>query len=191
MENIIKVLFLASDPSDASRLHLGRELKVIREKLDHNKLFDIKDNPATTPKDLMDQITNYQPQIVHFSGHGSADGELCFEDELGKSKTISPEALASFFSIAKDYVKCVVVNTCFSEKQAKAISQHIPVVVGTKKEISDDAAINFSSGFYTALNPDLSTENFNKAFGLGLVAIQFDETWKNILPLLLSSVQLN
>jgi tetratricopeptide (TPR) repeat protein len=173
MENL-RVLFLTSDPSDVSRLHLGKELQSVRDKLSDNTNFEIKDHLATKPSDVMNEITNYKPQIVHFSGHGSSSGELCFEDEAGKAKTIPPEALASLFNLVTDYVKCVVINTCYAETQAKAIAQYIPVVVGTKKEISDEAAINFSSGFYTALNPDLSTESLKKAYSLGCIAIQFD-----------------
>lgn len=170
----LKVLFLASDPSNKSRLHLGKELQKIRGKLEGNANFEIKDHLATKPNDVMNEIMNYQPHIVHFSGHGSSEGELCFEDEKGLAKTIPPEALASLFRIASEYVKCVVVNTCYAERQAKAIAQFIPVVVGTKTEISDEAATNFSTGFYTALDPDLSTESLKKAFNLGLISIQFD-----------------
>ncbi len=182
----LKVLFLTSDPSNASRLHLGRELQSVRDKLEGNSHFEIKDHLATKPNDVMNEIMNFKPQIVHFSGHGSEEGELCFEDESGKIKTIPPEALASLFSLVTDYVKCVVINTCFAEKQAKGIARYIPVVIGTKKEISDGAAINFSTGFYTALNPDLSTESLNKAYKLGCIAIQFDGNLKeHLTPLII------
>ena len=78
------------------------------------------------------------------------------------------------FRLATDHVKCVIVNTCYAEKQAKAIAEYVPVVIGTKKEISDAAAFNFSTGFYTALEPDLSQNSLHKAFNLGCIAIQFD-----------------
>lgn len=172
----LKVLFFASDPSNESRLHLGRELQSIREKLKDNKDFEILDHLATTPNDVMDEIMTLKPQIVHFSGHGSAEGELKFEDEKGNAKSVSPEALATLFSLSKDFVKCVIVNTCYAERQANAIAQYIPIVIGTRSEISDHAAISFASGFYTALTPDLSIESMEKAFTLGKVAIQFSET---------------
>lgn len=181
MDNLIekqklKVLFFASDPSNESRLQLGRELQSIREKLKDNKDFEIKDHLATTPNDVMDEIMTLKPQIVHFSGHGSNEGELKFEDETGNAKPVSPEALATLFSLAKDFVKCVIVNTCYAEKQANAIAQYIPIVIGTRSEISDQAAVSFASGFYTALAPELSIESMEKAFTLGKVAIQFSET---------------
>lgn len=182
----LRILFLASDPDNLTRLHLGKELQAVRNKLAGNINFEIKDNQATKPNDVMNEIMNYKPHIVHFSGHGQNSGELCFEDENGNSKVIPPEALASLFSLATDYVKCVIVNTCYAEKQAKSIAQFIPVVIGTKKEISDDAAINFSTGFYTALSPDLSQNSLIKAFELGKIAIQFDGNPEEVLtPVLL------
>lgn len=182
----LRILFLASDPSNASRLHLGKELQAVRNKLAGNPHFEIKDHQATKPNDVMNEIMNYKPHIVHFSGHGYDTGELCFEDEQGKAKAIPPEALASLFRLATDHVKCVIVNTCYAEKQAKAIAEYVPVVIGTKKEMSDESAVNFSTGFYTALEPDLSQNSLHKAFNLGCIAIQFDgNLQEHLTPILI------
>jgi len=170
----LRILFLASDPSNAARLHLGKELQEVRNKLSGNQNFEIKDHQAVKPDDVLQTIMSYKPHIVHFSGHGKDTGEICFEDELGKAKSIPPEALASLFSLVTENVKCVIVNTCYSEKQARSIAQYVPVVIGTKSEISDNAAIKFSTGFYTSLEPDLTQSSLDKAFKLGCVAIQFD-----------------
>ncbi len=180
MENIsqekerLRILFLASDPTNASKLHLGKELQEVRNRLADNRYFEIKDHWAVKPDDVIQTIVEYKPHIVHFSGHGEETGELCFEDEQGKVKPIAPDALANLFELVKENVKCVVVNTCYSERQAKAISQYVPVVIGTMKEISDSAAIKFSTGFYTALDPDLSPQSLDKAFKQGQIAIQFE-----------------
>ena len=182
----LRILFLVADPSNAARLHLGKELQEVRDKLEKNPYFEITDKQAVKPDDVLQTIMTYKPNIVHFSGHGQDTGELCFEDEQGKSKPIPPEALASLFSLVTDYVKCVIVNTCYAEKQARAIAQHVPVVIGTKKEISDSAAIKFSTGFYTSLDPDLSQISLNKAFQLGRIAIQFDgNLQEHLIPILI------
>lgn len=182
----LRILFLASDPGDEARLQLGAELQAVRNKLTGNPYFEIKDHLAVKPDDVLQTITSYKPHIVHFSGHGKSTGELCFQDESGKSKTIPPEALASLFSLVLDYVKCVIVNTCYSEQQASAIAQFIPVVIGTKKDISDSAAIKFSMGFYTSLEPDLSQNSLKKAFERGKIAIQFDgNLQEHLIPILI------
>jgi tetratricopeptide (TPR) repeat protein len=191
MENIslekqtIRILFLASEPSNAGKLRLGAELQEVRNRLSTNSSFEIKDRQAVKPDDVLQTILNYKPHIVHFSGHGQNTGEICFEDEKGDSKTIPPDALASLFKLVNDYVKCVLVNTCFSEKQAKAISQYVPIVIGTRKEISDSAAIKFSTGFYTALDPDLSQKSLVKAFDSGCIAIRFENLPENLTPIMI------
>ncbi|GEM_PF-5898633 len=48
-------------------------------------------------------------------------------------------------------VECVLPNACYSEVQAKAISQHVNYVIGMNKTIGDKAAIAFSVAFYDAL----------------------------------------
>lgn len=177
----LRVLFLASDPSNAAKLHLGKELQEVRNKLSTNPNFKIMDQQAVRPDDVLQTIMTFKPHIVHFSGHGTETGELCFEDELGKIKSIPPDALASLFSLVTEYVKCVIVNTCYSEHQARSIAQYVPVVIGTKSEISDNAAIKFSTGFYTSLEPDLTQSSLDKAFRLGCIAIQFDGNLKEHL----------
>ena len=103
-------------------------------------------------------LLDVEPQIVHFSGHGTSEGELCFEDKSGRTRPISPRALASLFAQFSDIVKCVVLNACYSEKQAKAIAEHIDYVIGMSQAIGDKAAIAFAVGMYQALGAGRSFE---------------------------------
>ncbi|NJK85396.1 MAG: hypothetical protein HC906_04930 [Bacteroidales bacterium] len=78
MENIIekqklKILFFSSDPSDESRLHLGKELQSIRNRVKDNKDFEMKDHLATKYNDVTNEIYNITPDRP-FSGHGTAEG---------------------------------------------------------------------------------------------------------------------
>jgi hypothetical protein len=70
---------------------------------------------------LITAILDIEPHVVHFSGHGSSTGELCFEDILGKSKPIQAEALANLFKLMEEQVTCVILNACYSEKQVQNI----------------------------------------------------------------------
>jgi CHAT domain len=76
---------------------------------------------------------------------------LVFEDDQGRAKLVSGEALAGLFQLFQNDVKCVVLNACYSEVQANAIHQHIDCVVGMNKAIGDQAAIEFATEFYKAL----------------------------------------
>jgi hypothetical protein len=92
-----------------------------------------------------------RPHIVHFAGHGQGKHGLVFEDEAGLPKLISGEALAELFRLFADRLRCVLLNGCYAEHQARPIAQHIHRVIGTSGKLSDDAATVFSAGFYDAL----------------------------------------
>ncbi|NJN58382.1 MAG: CHAT domain-containing protein [Leptolyngbyaceae cyanobacterium SL_5_9] len=167
----IKVLFLAADPSDRARLRLGQELRDIREKLQlarRREKFFLESRGSVRSEDITQAIFDVEPQIVHFSGHGENTGELCFEDVLGSTQSVRPNALASLFELVPE-VNCVILNTCYSEAQAKAIAKHIPCVIGMSRDIGDKAAIAFAVGFYKALGAGQSFEN---AYKFACVEIQ-------------------
>src|SRR5690349_24674779 len=91
----VRILFLASEPTNSGRLRLGEELQAVRNRLESNAAFEIKDYQAAKPENVLQAILSYKPNIVHFSGHGTESGEICFEDEDTNSKPIPPAALAN------------------------------------------------------------------------------------------------
>ena len=182
--NKIKILFLAADPSDSARLRLGQELRDIRERLQLSKLRDrflLESRESVRPRDITQAIFDVEPQIVHFSGHGLSTGELCFEDILGKTQSVQPEALANLFELVAEQVSCVILNACYSESQAKAIAEHVPFVVGMNKAIGDRAAITFATGFYKALGAGRS---FEEAYKFARVEIQLEGIPEDLTPIL-------
>jgi len=56
-------------------------------------------------------------------------------------------------------IKAVILNACYSEEQARAISEVGVSVIGTSSAIKDNAAIKFSSGFYYAYGKGESIED--------------------------------
>ena len=180
----IKILFLASDPTDATRLRLGQELREIREKLQLSKRRDsfvLESRESVRPGDITQAIFDVEPQIIHFSGHGLQTGELCFEDVLGKVQVVKPEALATLFKLVADRVSCVILNACHSETQANAIAEHIPFVIGMSQSIGDKAAITFALGFYKALGAERS---FIKAYKFACAEIQLYGIQEYLTPII-------
>ncbi len=183
------ILFLASDPTDAARLRLGEELREIQEKLQLAKLrdrFELQQRMSVRPADISQALLDTQPQVVHFSGHGAASGELCFENVIGEAYTVGPEALAALFEQFADEVNCVVLNACFSVVQAKAIAKHINYVIGMNRAIGDQAAIAFAIGFYQALGAGRTVE---EAYKLGCVQIRLQGIPEHLTPVLLKKGQ--
>jgi hypothetical protein len=171
MDKEIKILFLAANPFDTTRLRLDEEIRSIEQSLrlsEYSRKFDIKQHWAVRVSDIQALLMRYQPDIVHFSGHGSTKGEIILEDKFGNGHLVSPRSLSKLFSILKDNVKCVLLNACFSLDQASAISDHIEYVIGMSNTIGDQTAISFATSFYQALGygKDIKT-----AFDLGCLQI--------------------
>ena len=81
---MISILFLTADPTNASRLRLGEELREIQERLQLSKSrdqFTLHQRMSVRPMDISQALLDVNPQIVHFSGHGTSAGELCVEIE--------------------------------------------------------------------------------------------------------------
>lgn len=150
-----KIVFLAASPADSARLRLEQEIREIQDGLRGARLrenFLFRPVLAVRTRDLQRALMEDEPQVVHFSGHGrGSSGELLVENQEGKAHPIALDALAELFSLCSHHVECVLLNACYSEGQAEAISAHIPYVVGTSTALDDQAAIAFSIGFYGAL----------------------------------------
>ena len=170
-DDTVRILFLAANPATTAPLALDQEARNIREKLrasDHRDRFDFITQWAVRPDDLLQYLNEYRPQIVHFSGHGSQAAELLLVDAAGNPKPVSQRALAQLFKVLKDNIRVVVLNACYSERQAQAIAQHIDCIVGMNTAIGDQAAIVFAASFYRALGFGRSVQN---AFDQGVAAL--------------------
>lgn len=182
----IKILFLSSDPTDAARLRLAKEARQIKEKLrlsNYRDRFTFAEHSAVRPTDFIQALLDEQPHIVHFSGHGMADGTICLEDDSGKVHSVTPSALENLLKQFVDTVHCVVLNACYAETQAKSIVKYIPYVIGMNDAINDDAAIAFASGFYQALAAKEQLD-VDRAFKIGLAAIQLHNLSGHLTPVL-------
>jgi hypothetical protein len=182
----IKILFLTANTLDTSRLRLDKEIREIDRALrqaDFHDKFDIEQHWAVRVADLQGYLLRHKPHIVHFSGHGSQSSEIILEDNFGKSAPVSIRALSKLFSVLKDNIRCVVLNACYSEKQAQAIAEHIDCVIGMSKAIGDTSAISFASAFYQALG---FGRNIQTAFDLGCLQIDLDRLGEQATPKLIA-----
>jgi hypothetical protein len=150
----VKVLFLGANPRTTTPLALDEEVRSITEKIrlaEGRDLIRVVQAHAVRPDDLLQQLNQHQPHIVHFSGHGSEEGEIILVDGQGQAKPVSAAALKALFTTLKDNIRVVVLNACYSQVQGAAIAEAIDVVVGMGDAIGDEAAITFAASFYRAL----------------------------------------
>ncbi len=184
MTKRIRILILAANPKNTVQLRLYEEVRELDEGLRHSMnrdRFDLNIKWAIRPSDVRRAILEFQPHIVHFTGHGEGSA-IVFENDMGESKFVSAEAFAELFKLFSDSVKCVMLNGCYSEVQAKAIAQYIYSVIGMTSAISDRAATEFSIGFYDALGAGRSIED---SYQFGCNATRLYNTPKEFIPVLI------
>ena len=118
---------------------------------------------------------------MHFSGHGTPDGAICLEDEIGRAHPVGPSALKDLFELVAEHVQCVVLNACYSVAQADAIGEHIDYVIGMNRAIGDEAAIAFAVGFYQAVGVGHPIES---AYRFGCAQIRLRNIPEHLTPVL-------
>jgi hypothetical protein len=173
----IRVLFVAANPSDGSRLMLTEEYRQVQDRIraaGQGHRFELLLAPEVRVNGLAAELMSFVPHIVHFSGHGAEDGAILLvdPDQAGRSRPMDPLALRNLFGLLNDNLYAVVLNACYSSAdpaQAQALADVAGCVIGMDRPINDRAAIEFAAAFYQALAFGRSLET---AFELGKVGIQ-------------------
>ena len=166
-----KVLFLAANPEGTTAGDLDKQHREIRAGIrsaEYRDSLELITAFATRPDDLMQLLLEHKPHIVHFTGHGTSAQEIILEGNDGQPQAVSKEALLALFRALKDNIQLVLLIACYSEPQAKAITQVIDCTIGMDDAIRVDAAIVFSASFYRALGFGRSVR---EAFELGKAAL--------------------
>jgi ABC-type branched-subunit amino acid transport system substrate-binding protein len=161
------ILFLTANPQETPKLQVEQEIRGIEQGLERSRYrdyFDLQVRRAIRLRDLSHALLAIQPRsasakvIIHFSGHGEGERGLVFEDEEGRPRFVDSRGLTQLLRMISERenavqcnVECVILNACYTEVQAQAISEHIPYVIGLKQEINDRKAIEFAVTFYDAL----------------------------------------
>ncbi len=177
-----KILILAANPTDTSKLRLDeevREIQAAHRKARNREDIQIISEWAVRVDDLRSAILYHKPNIIHFCGHGTGNDGLVLENKFGQKQFVSSESLADLFKLFKNDVECVVMNACYSEVQAEAIHEHINCVVGMNYTIGDKAAIEFVTGFYDALT---NGRNYQDSFEFGKNAIDLENIPESGIP---------
>lgn len=154
MSDTIKILFLAANPAEMDPLQLGRESRAIDLALRTTSFRDrfvLEDHWAVQPRDLQELLLRHEPQIVHFSGHGLESNSILLVDESGQAYPVSAQVLGELFGHFAESVRCVVLNACYSDEQARQIARHVDCVIGIADLLADEDAIAFSAAFYRSL----------------------------------------
>lgn len=160
-----KILIISANPFGTDRLRISAEIRDIKECLERSSnknKYCIETCEAARKEDVRRRMLRYKPNIVHFCGHGGRKGVLVFEDTQGNPEIADGEALADFFGIFKEDLECVVLNACYSVRQAEEIVREISYVIGMEGEVEDELSRKFAVAFYDAVFGERSYQDAYK-----------------------------
>ncbi|TCO52878.1 effector-associated domain EAD1-containing protein [Actinocrispum wychmicini] len=160
----VAVLCLFADPLRGSKIRIDREARLLGEINDLAGVA-VTMRHAVRVTDILNAVIHGQPRILHFGGHGTADGRLVFEDDRGGAARVGLENMArAIKAVTAKPLDCVVLNSCFTGANAEAFRGATAAVAGSTTAIRDDCALAFARGFYTAVNAGLAVP---KAYDAG------------------------
>ena len=160
----LTILFLAANPQDTQKLALDQEVRSITEairKSEGRDGIEFFSRWAVQSLDILQAINETDPEIIHFSGHGSEKGEIVLDDGSGNI------AMVSVASASKK-VRMIFFNACFSQKEAQAVVDKVEAAIGMNTEIGDEAAIVFAAQFYSSIG---FGKNLQQAFDQAKAAL--------------------
>ncbi|HEX4420741.1 MAG TPA: CHAT domain-containing protein [Kofleriaceae bacterium] len=176
------ILFIASNPFGTTQLRLGEECAEIQHELKltvHRDRVHFEARWAVSVDELMRHLTELDPDVVHFSGHGSSSAGLLLQDEHGQPQPVPGRALAMMIRAAARRVRVVVLNACSSTAQAEALRAQVDCVVGMDGAVDDDAARVFARRLYGAIGSGCSVGN---AVEHGVAALAACQLPDELLP---------
>ncbi|OLS23921.1 MAG: Transforming protein p29 precursor [Candidatus Heimdallarchaeota archaeon LC_3] len=152
----LKILFVKSNPRGKPSLRIDTEIIKIRKcikgldsKFRDKIQFEVR---SATRNDINLLLTEFKPQILHFTGHGDSQGNLYFfrqEDEM--TDKISQDEFIGLLKTYNDVIRLVVLNACETYTLAENLSKYINNVVAMSEEVADNDAIVFSENFYLSI----------------------------------------
>jgi hypothetical protein len=166
----LRVLVMISSPRDASFAELDVEqewakLHGVLSGLEQAGLVQLERLETASLAALRQRLRRDDWHVLHFIGHGgfdthAKDGVLVLEDQAGGSRLVTAQALGVPLH-NHDALRLVVLNACegarsdptdpFAGTAQTLIQQGIPAVVAMQFEITDRAAIAFTSELYAAV----------------------------------------
>ena len=185
----LRILGMVARPSDQGQLATDEEvvrLEAALSELVRDGLIELGWVGGQTWRDLRDAVWDGPWHVFHFIGHGGTDpagndGALALATDDGGTYYLGADDAA--WLLGEHYpLRLVVLNACDTDRASLAgpfsglartlIRRGTPAVLAMQNEITDQAALEFSRTFYTALaglQPvDVAAMHARQAVRLGL-----------------------
>ncbi len=164
----LRVLVMTSSPANYPRLDVHREkfnMETALARLKSRNLLQLEWLEEATLRALQQRLREHEYHVFHFIGHGGLDartgeGVLVMQDERGDGWLAGAHRVGTVLHDCRS-LRLAVLNSCEGARNTRAdpfagvattlLRQGIPAGVAMQFEITDEAAIIFSSELYGAL----------------------------------------
>jgi hypothetical protein len=166
----LDVLYLMANPIRKHSLRVDAEVRKVNEEIRRSQYRDnitLHQSPAADLATIIRGLNDHRPSILHFSGHGNADG-LATDDggaKRAKARFVTFDLLGKAIAATDDPPKVVVLNAC---RSAGALLGTAKAIIAMQDSISDVAAVTFAMMFYGGI---ASGQSLQSAFEQGCVAV--------------------
>ena len=188
----LRILALIASPRGLAQLDIEKErenlTRALQPLLESGSVAVEWLEHATWPT-VQDRLLADCWHIVHFIGHGDFDidreeGVLALENDYGRLNRIPADSVVDLLREAQPMPRLVVLNACesstssqsdlFSGVAAALVRGGVSAVTAMQFEISDQAAIAFSRGFYTAIGHGRSVDEAVRSGRVAIVGLGAD-----------------
>ena len=186
-----RILFLRLDPgSKENRALQGEELARIYQAIAKSNLFEVKDLDKSTLSEIIGELVEFDPDVVHLSGHGTKNALLMpnysnTENEEAKNSTFLSQAdLDSLFGcilgLGGTKPRILFINACLAGAVARRVGEnmkgHANCIVGMTNVLNQKLALEFTKIFYTSLGKGSTVscilDDFNSAITAAQISLQ-------------------
>lgn len=165
----LRILALVASPAGLPPLNVEGEQAHLAEALAEpirRGLIELVWTPEATWASVHARLLSGEWHVLHYIGHGGYDaatdqGVLSLVGRNGRVDSVEADRLADLLGEAQPAPRLVVLNSCstakagtsdlFSSTAAALAKSGINAVTAMQFAISDEAAIAFARGFYTAI----------------------------------------
>src|SRR5829696_5392307 len=185
----LRILAVIASPRGLAMLDVGKEredlTRALRPLIDRGAIVVHWLEHATWPA-LQEALLSRTWNVVHFIGHGDFDvdqdeGVLALESEQGRVHRVSARNFVDLLREARPMARLVFLNACesstsgrtdlFSGTAATLVRGGVSAVTAMQFEISDQAAIAFCRGFYTAIGHGHGVDEAVRSGRLAIVGL--------------------
>lgn len=152
----LKIAILMTNPDGRAPLQTGIEARTIEMAVRSEgdpRAVDVKILAAPTIDTMINMLNSYDPDIIHFSGHGGS-GTLLFDNEnVGDDggTVLDFDMVARVIEATRSKPKLLVLVACDTVEGADRFLKSTPIVVAMADSVGDDAATEFSRRFYQSI----------------------------------------